>query len=196
MKSFVGKTIGKLSVLEEIEPVVYANGRKARRYRCECACGRFTKSRHTDLASDQAHSCGCLRRQQMSDHPIGRKEKGSSYLRYMFSYYSRNARVKKLNFSLTVDQFKALVTGCCNYCGAPPAEAANRSRPRLKNIFYGTIPHNGIDRLIPARGYSADNTVSCCTTCNIAKHTMTEQEFTAWVDRVHTHIHRGSPAAR
>jgi hypothetical protein len=32
-------------------------------------------------------------------------------------------------------------------------------------------------------GYTSDNVVPCCKTCNMAKRDMTVQEFTSWLKR-------------
>jgi hypothetical protein len=40
------------------------------------------------------------------------------------------------------------------------------------------------DRVDSTRGYEVDNVVSCCRTCNIAKHDMPYGAFVAWAMRV------------
>jgi hypothetical protein len=47
--------------------------------------------------------------------------------------------------------------------------------------------YNGLDRIKNAEGYTFENVVSCCYICNRAKSTMTQEEFLAWISRVHTH---------
>jgi hypothetical protein len=34
--------------------------------------------------------------------------------------------------------------------------------------------------------------VSCCHTCNMAKHSMAQDVFLSWIERVHVHQHRSS----
>jgi hypothetical protein len=58
----------------------------------------------------------------------------------------------------------------CFYCG--------------HSEIYGV---NGVDRKDNAVGYTLENSVPCCATCNFAKRQMTVAEFIAWVDRVHAY---------
>ena len=192
---FIGQKFQRLTIIKELEPLVYVlkhgsskgQTRKARRYLCQCSCGRTTKSRRYSLMQGLSRSCGCLRADELSIYPIGRKEKGASYLRYMFGYYTRNARRKGTPFTLTGGQFANLVQQNCFYCGEPPVERKNRKTSRLKNVFHGTAVCNGIDRLNPALGYAPNNCVACCKICNIAKHTMSVDEFMSWIERVGAH---------
>lgn len=72
------------------------------------------------------------------------------------------AAARGIAFELTPDQFKALAGPKlpCHYCGRLP-----------------THKNHGIDRLDSGAGYVADNCVTACGDCNIAKCTQTAQEF-------------------
>lgn len=61
----IGKTFGKLTVIERAEDEVLSNGHKAVRYRCRCKCGNTTVVRGTALRSGKTTSCGCSRRTSM-----------------------------------------------------------------------------------------------------------------------------------
>lgn len=54
----------------------------------------------------------------------------------------------------------------------------------------GAFTYNGIDRLNNDEGYTVENTVTCCSVCNRAKHTMGFEAFRAWIARVYTHIYK------
>ncbi len=47
--------------------------------------------------------------------------------------------------------------------------------------------HNGVDRLDNAKGYTLENSVPCCKHCNIAKRSMTVDEFKQWISKVYAH---------
>lgn len=69
---------------------------------------------------------------------------------------------------------KSKCCGCYN-CNMAPS-----------NIFNGTsysnkFLHNGIDRKDNLKGYIQNNCVPRCKICNIAKHTMTENQFYNWI---------------
>lgn len=75
--------------------------------------------------------------------------------------YTRVAKKKKLDMELTREQFDALTSGRCVYCDRPTT---------------GTHK-NGIDRIDSSVGYISGNCVTCCGQCNIAKKTLTKEEF-------------------
>jgi hypothetical protein len=85
----------------------------------------------------------------------------------------RNAAVRGYSFDLSDDEIAEICARPCAYCNAAPSM-------KIKDYVY-----NGIDRVDPSRGYARDNVVPCCKTCNIAKNTMSRDEFFAWVDSVH-----------
>lgn len=188
----IDKKFGRLTVIREAFTRTYTGKRttSVRFYECRCSCGKVVNVRRTNLICCGTESCGCKRREQMSLYPIGRKSAGVGYLNYMFRYYRRNAARNSIRFSLTLEEFKSCVSKNCRYCGAHPVQGENQKTSRLDRTFNGTVPRNGVDRLIPELGYVSENVVPCCRTCNIAKHTMTEQEFYAWIHRVHSHITR------
>jgi hypothetical protein len=59
------------------------------------------------------------------------------------------ARRKNYEFNLTVEQIAELTTMPCHYCG-------------------GRLPETGggLDRIDNSAGYTADNVLPCCETCN------------------------------
>jgi hypothetical protein len=80
-------------------------------------------------------------------------------LKKLFRQYKQGARVRDIEFSLTLDQFKTLVESPCYYTGRPPS------------------PYNGIDRLDNTKGYTVENCVPCCSDVNYAKRTMAYSDF-------------------
>ena len=44
--------------------------------------------------------------------------------------------------------------------------------------------YTGIDRMDNDLGYTTENTVPCCTTCNMLKGTMPYDDFMAWIARL------------
>lgn len=68
----------------------------------------------------------------------------------------------------------------CHYCGVVGGNTTNQDRRILK--------YNGIDRVNNDLGYIGTNVVGCCGTCNLAKQSMTIEEFADWIVRVQTHL--------
>lgn len=76
--------------------------------------------------------------------------------------YKSRAEQKKVEFTLTKDEFVSLREKDCHYC--------ERSYTEKVHI-------NGIDRLDSSIGYTSSNCVSCCGDCNYAKGTIDECVF-------------------
>lgn len=99
-----------------------------------------------------------------------------------YSNYRYQAKRRNLNFEITKEYFLKLVQQNCYYCNA---------EPRLIKPFYGEIVYfNGIDRKDNNKGYSVENCLPCCSTCNLAKKEMADSEFISWIFRVYNNIVR------
>jgi hypothetical protein len=86
--------------------------------------------------------------------------------------YVGSARRRGIEFALTRERFEQLIACDCEYCGAAPA------------------PLNGIDRVDNGFGYIEGNVVTACRACNVAKQTMSVDQFIAWAKRVIAHCER------
>lgn len=73
----------------------------------------------------------------------------------------------------------------CHYCGI-------KNGTTTTNKYGSSLEHNGIDRFINEIGYTDKNIVSCCKTCNLAKHAMSPQDFEEWIMRVYSHLFEGN----
>jgi hypothetical protein len=97
-----------------------------------------------------------------------------------FFYYGYDAKRRGLDFVLTEEQFKALITSeeGCDYCDKKP-----------KDTEFGIL---GVDRVDSKKGYTIDNCVTCCSDCNLAKRAMNADEFRQnrefYVERYLKHI--------
>lgn len=74
----------------------------------------------------------------------------------LYPQYRNNARRRKIDFNLSVDEFETLTPGRCHYCG-------DESK--------------GIDRIDSEKGYYYSNCVSCCSQCNFIKNNTPQNEF-------------------
>jgi hypothetical protein len=141
-------------------------------WKCVCDCGNEHEVSGRNLRSGESQSCGCIVR--------GPKPTVQAAINELYSLYQTRARRKGYPFSLTKEQFKILIDGHCFYCGMSPYQICRRERTSTISYTY-----NGIDRVNNSSGYVADNVVSCCGICNKAKNTMSQDEFYAWIKRVH-----------
>ncbi len=87
------------------------------------------------------------------------------------------AKDRGIPFELTDEQAYALFEQPCHYCGEEP-------RARYTDHYNGSYLHSGIDRKDSSKGYTVDNCVSCCPTCNFMKRARPYEEWVAWLDRM------------
>ena len=112
--------------------------------------------------------------QQWRTTTKGKKSQAITHKKYgqtlagKYSNYRGTAKVRGLEFSLSLEQFSRLWEKDCSYCGTPIA----------------TI---GIDRVNNNIGYTARNVVPCCPDCNLAKRALTKKEFLALCMRIVKH---------
>ena len=65
-KDLIGKQIGLLTVIKELETKIYSNGRKNYQYWCRCSCGEEIKRGYQSLLrKDKVNplNCGCISRE-------------------------------------------------------------------------------------------------------------------------------------
>lgn len=85
-------------------------------------------------------------------------------LKARYRDYKRNAATRGLIFSLTIEQFDAMTSETCSYCGAHD--------------------HIGVDRIDSSCGYIEGNIVPCCTFCNKMKSNFGTEAFLAQIARI------------
>ena len=104
------------------------------------------------------------------------KEKVQNYLkRYeqtkaaLFRTTLSNAKRRGYEFSLSFEDFDAITSRSCFYCG--------ENEKRI-----------GIDRIDNSIGYTKENSVSCCKICNYMKRTMTKEDFLNHIKKIYLWI--------
>jgi 5-methylcytosine-specific restriction endonuclease McrA len=89
--------------------------------------------------------------------------------------YKSRVDIQNRPFELTNNQFNKLIVGQCHYCKRHPP----------KGKFFG------IDKVYPDDGYTLDNCVSACASCNRDKWKYTIDEFTLRDERITTRYLEG-----
>jgi hypothetical protein len=109
---------------------------------------------------------------------------GGSAISTRFARYRISAKAKGLAWDLTKTEFEDITARDCHYCGSSP----DNLQRHAGNLF----TYNGIDRVDNRQGYTPDNCVPCCRTCNSAKGKLGADEFLEWVHRIGIHLGAGS----
>ena len=104
--------------------------------------------------------------------------------------YQANARARGIDWRLTVEEFKAIVSLRCHYCGAGPKRLVRKcfDGPSPGVFFKSKERLNGIDRIDANKPYELSNCVAACKRCNQSKNNMTPKQFLTWAIRVVAHL--------
>lgn len=165
--AMIGKRFGLFTVV--------SHHSRAGGYNCLCDCGNTTVARSSALKSGRHRSCGCLPRRLHEDDSAAKHE--------VFKNYRASAYRRGRVFSISREDFEALLVLPCHYCDAPPALKSSLKRhPEWR--------HSGVDRVVNALGYVSGNCVPCCAPCNRAKGTMDVDQWLAWLDLLYQFQHR------
>lgn len=106
-------------------------------------------------------------------------KKREAALKVVFRRYVFGAKKRKLNFELSYDDFKYLITKNCVYCDA---------EPQSKLINKTNVNIHGIDRFENELGYLASNCYTCCQTCNQMKSDYSFDEFKEHIINIHNKL--------
>lgn len=163
IQNYLGKTIGSLKILS----YAYLKDDVRHFYNTECIkCGH---KKITSLAAIKNSIKGCRK-----CNKAGKTPKIESQISHYKKAYITGAKKRKINFDLSEDEFKTLIFSNCYYCGDSPKE---RLSSKLRTIPEFSFKTNGIDRKDSQKGYTVDNTVSCCEMCNRMKMAYTQENF-------------------
>lgn len=166
-----GKKFNFLTAISEIEERKFGTVL----WKFKCDCGNETIHEGYRVKSGIIKSCGCSRKRNINDT--------NKLKYYSFSDYKYRANKKNIKFELDFYEFDKLTSSNCFYCGSEPEF---RSR---KYKYNGYI--NGIDRINPNIGYISSNVVSCCKYCNIAKNSLSQNEFLELISKIYENLVMG-----
>jgi len=158
-----GRKISSLTVIKEID-----NGERGTYYECLCDCGKMTSATSSQLIFDKKRSCGCLRVGKNTS--ANRKE----------ILLKRILNDLKMSGKFVCDElsdlqfFEFVIMQPCFYCGELYSKEEFDFSKSAKKAFISdlSIKHNGIDRIDSSIGYTLNNIVPCCSSCNSGKETM------------------------
>jgi cytochrome c5 len=164
-KHLYGKRFGNITVIERSQ--TYRSDKEKRfLYRCFChVCEQEFLSGISKI--HKGASCGCI--------PQGaRLPKGEGGFNAVWNEYVNGSQKRKLQFDLTREQFRDLITKNCHYCDSPPSSVKLKYQASTN---WGKFVYNGIDRMDNSKGYTSSNSITCCSSCNIAKGTLSYYDF-------------------
>ena len=170
LKDISGMRFGRVVVLD------YAGNIKGRaHWNCLCDCGNTAILKSKSLVNGDTRSCGCL---GVESRKI---PYGESAINKTILAYKASAAKRGYSWELSREQFLELTQDTCAYCGSPPTNYMGEN----SNCQNGGYTYNGIDRVNNDKGYSIENCVPCCGTCNKAKGVLHGRKFLSWIKQVY-----------
>ena len=171
-----GERFGRLLVLHRAGTWCSPSG-KSSTWECRCDCGGTTTVLRGSLVRGSTRSCGCLHKETARSlrkegrHPNPElAAKKSAHAAHLAAAKSRGLT------SLTFEQWNFFQQEC-HYCGASPRQHSpyisskgrlwRRVDPEWARAVTAKV--QGIDRVDNSKGYSPENCVPCCATCNRIK---------------------------
>lgn len=175
-KDLTDQVFNDLTIIEWLGFKEFPKGKRRSIYKCQCKCGNFCEVDQSCLKSSNVKSCGCRIKE-------GKAYKGIHYstISYILNNYKQSAKKKDRLFELSRKELEKLILSNCYYCGLPPSTKRDSYNNRDKEAFY----YNGIDRKDNNKGYTVENSVSCCTECNFLKKDYNELEFLNLIKRIY-----------
>jgi hypothetical protein len=173
---YPGTRYGRLIIIRRAENIARDKSIQAA-WLCQCDCGNQTIVRGRQLRSGKTKSCGCLRDERARE--MNSLPKGICGRNRAISVMRANAKKRGHKWELTDEQVITLMVKDCYYCGAKPSSVSKGTN--------GNFIYNGLDRVDNNGGYTTDNIVPCCISCNESKRTKSVGEFLDLVERIYIH---------
>jgi len=175
--NWAGVKHGRLTALN---PLSDRNGEGAIIWECLCDCGKLHRVPSNRLA--KTGSCGCLRTENHLKKITKHKSLDDGAAFCVYRQYQASAKKRGLEFDYPLPQFLEDILKDCHYCGSSPS---NVNKGSGRNQGKANLRYSGIDRIDNAKGYIVGNVRPCCKACNVAKNNRTQDEFMAWIKRIH-----------
>lgn len=172
INDITGQRFGKLVALVQVATEITPTGNSHTRWLFKCDCGNEKVIRKRNIVNMGHTSCGCQRFYL---------DKSIPNLNALYTDYRKRAKYSNLGFTITIEQFQKLTKQNCFYCDKEPSQSycTETNTPYV---------YNGLDRVDSALGYTLDNIVTCCKSCNYAKHVLTQKEFFDMIKRIYEHL--------
>ena len=163
-----GKVFGKLTAVSPTTKDKHGQFK----WKCICSCGGEKNAIAGNLIRGKTLTCGC------SGKRCAKRPDGEAAFTELIGRYRSQAASRGHSFELSEDEFRELTQLLCHYCGV------DRYNKISTSANTGVYYYNGVDRKDNTKGYTKENSVSCCSICNRAKNNLPYDVFVAWIDQI------------
>lgn len=161
--------------LTMLRPTRSGGAGKGMYWLAQCDCGSTREVRASEASLGYVKTCGKCQYHLALVKGAGAiggskfKETNNQKrgLREQERKYAYSAHKRKIPWHLTPREFEEIVLKPCTYCQSSPREYKSRLNKGKGRVVSATM--NGIDRIDSNKGYTFDNCIPCCTTCNRMK---------------------------
>lgn len=170
LKNIIGNKYGRLTVIKMLDE---KGNRGQLKYLCKCECGKSHIVTGESLRSGKSKSCGCLKKEFIEKNKFKRNmDRENAMLKVQYSHIKRRNTSKGFVDIISFNDFCKLSMMKCYYCDAEYSRVIEDRYCEMKEkgkISDTILKINGLDRVDSSKGYTIDNVVPCCATCNTAK---------------------------
>jgi len=176
-KSYVGMKFGYLTA---IKPTDKRSGSRGFLWVFRCDCGNEIEKVPANVRLGHPKSCGCMTKYLA--HKNVTLPEGEAPFRQLYRAYKQGAKLRGYSFELSMDEFRDFTKQACWYCGIEPRQEYWIKKKNIPPYIY-----NGVDRLNNSDGYTIENSVPCCGTCNGMKSDMNISDFISKIKSIFKH---------
>ena len=170
-----GKVFGDLTVLRWVYAPRPDQTRSDWQWLVKCKCGEEEVVTADLLYRELKNACRkCSRERVKVLNTV--PGQGAVWNRIVRNY-RKGALVRGHEMSISPERLIEICHQNCYYCGTAP----------IYSKGYG-VYMTGVDRVDNTKGYTDENVVPCCKTCNIMKGTMTKDDFIAHINNIHNNM--------
>lgn len=175
----------KWTYLNDVEIRKYGNTYR-RIILVKCECGNIKEIQLNNVRG--GHSVSCGQASCRIPHNKHRRNVETSYNSLLYNY-KKGAESRGHTFELTNEEFKFFISGNCYYCKSEPSNLYQIKDNKTGLIRAGVpIYYNGIDRVDNSLGYTIDNCVTCCDTCNKMKTNYDLDFFYKHIEKIYNNF--------
>lgn len=148
----------------------------------QCVCGNKLQVKCSNLRNNRVKQCpNCsFKFRELNKQKIPQIEQ--IFKRLILERSIKN----NIKVSITSKDYELICSKNCYYCNEPPKDTGKFKMRKYINTE--ELKLNGIDRINSKEGYTIENCVSCCTSCNYAKHTLTKQDFINKIIKIYENL--------
>lgn len=170
-----GTRFNKLTILEtDNSKIIGKTSRKM--FKVKCDCGEIFSASGTLMRRNKITSCKNCSFINRSKISVKTTQNEMVFTKRVLN----RCNTKHISVSITADEYIEKAKMNCHYCNAEPMFANGTAR-----LGESLLKIHGLDRIDASLGYTHENTVSCCVTCNTMKASMSTNEFLLHINKVY-----------